>query len=534
MWGRGWRDEGWAGLGRPWDLIIIGGGITGAGILREATRAGLRALLVEANDFAAGTSSRSGKLVHGGLRYLRNAQIKLTLDSVGERERLLREGRGLVNPLGQLMVSYTNDRMPEWVFGAGLVLYDLLALKWGHRHYSPDGLRELCPQLGSSDLTGGYRFFDAQTDDARLVVRVVREAVRDGGAALNYARVEGLLRRADGQVAGVAVRDQAPDGGGRTAEIAAPVVISATGAWADEMRAHVGGSPRLRRLRGSHLFLPVERLPLTRAVCLLHPDDGRPVYVFPWEGVVIAGTTDVDHRDDLAVDPRIQVDEAGYLMAFLQRAFPDQGLCLADARSTQAGIRSVVDTGKIDPSKESREYVLWDECGLLTVTGGKLTTFRLMAHQALRKARPRLPGHPRLHTRHRVLDSPPSERCLGAALDAGQCLRLVGRYGADTPELAAAAQPGEFERVGDSLTAWAELRWAARDEGVVHLPDLLLRRTRLGLTLPQGGQPWLAQIRSVVQPELGWTDPRWQQEAHEYVRLWNACYSPLAPTSEVA
>ncbi|OGO13667.1 MAG: hypothetical protein A2Y93_05150 [Chloroflexi bacterium RBG_13_68_17] len=533
MWERGWRERMWSELNQPWDLIVIGGGITGAGILREATRAGLRALLLEANDFAAGTSSRSGKLVHGGLRYLRNAQIKLTLDSVRERERLLREGRGLVSPLGQLMVSFSNDRIPEWVFGVGLVLYDLLALKWGHRHYSPAGLRELCPQLGTSNLTGGYRFFDAQTDDARLVLRIVREAVRDGGAALNYARVEGLLRRGDGQVAGVAVRDRTPEGLGRTAELVAPVVISATGAWADEMRAHVGGPPRLRRLRGSHLFLPVERLPLTRAVCLLHPDDGRPVYVFPWEGVIIAGTTDVDHGHDLEIDPHIQGDEAEYLLAFLQHAFPGQGLRMTDVRSTQAGIRSVVDTGKADPSKESREFVLWNENGLLTVTGGKLTTFRLMAHQALHKARPRLPGHARLHSRHRVLDVPPSERCLGAALDAGQCLRLVGRYGADTPALAAAARPGEFERIGDSLTPWAELRWGARDEAVVHLDDLLLRRTRLGLALPQGGQPWLTQMRGIVQPELAWTDARWAQEVDAYIRLWNACYSPPVPTSEV-
>jgi len=531
MWERGWRERVWADLAGPWDLVIVGGGITGAGILREATRAGLRALLLEAHDFAAGTSSRSGKLVHGGLRYLRNAQIKLTLDSVRERERLLREGRGLVSPLGQLMVCFSGDRTPEWVFGAGLVLYDLLAFKWGHRHYSPAGLRELCPQLAPTQLTGGYRFFDAQTDDARLVLRVIREAIQGGGVALNYARVEGLLRRPDGQVAGVAVRDLAPQGAGRTAEVVAPVVISATGAWADEMRAHVGGTPRLRRLRGSHLFLPVERLPLTRAVCLMHPDDGRPVYVFPWEGVVIAGTTDVDHAQALEVDTRIQPDEAEYLLRFLQRAFPGQGLAMADVLSTQAGIRPVVDTGKADPSKESREFVLWDESGLLTVTGGKLTTFRLMAHQALDKARPRLPAHARLHSRHRVLDIPPSERCLGAALDAAQCLRLVGRHGADTPALAGAAQPGEFDSVGDTLTPWVELRWAARDEGVVHLEDLLLRRTRLGLVLPQGGHAWLEPLRNIAQPELGWSDQRWAEEVDAYRRLWNACYSPHPPTS---
>lgn len=524
MWGSGWRERVWSALDRPWDLIIIGGGITGAGILREAARVGLQGLLVEADDFAAGTSSRSGKLVHGGLRYLSNGQIKLTRDSVRERERLLREGRGLVNPLGELMVSFQGDHIPEWVFGVGFIIYDLLAFKWGHRHYSPAGLRDLCPQLTEDGLTGGYRFFDAQTDDARLVLRLVREAVQDGAVALNYARVDSLLRSQSGAVAGVVLQDTSSDGSGRTAEVKAPVVISATGAWADDLRAHIRAAPRLRRLRGSHLYLPFNRLPLTRAVTLLHPDDGRPVYVFPWEGAIIAGTTDIDHGPGPEIDPAISQPEAEYLMAFLQRTFPAQGITFADVISTQAGVRSVVDTGKADPSKESREHVLWEEAGLLTVTGGKLTTFRLMAHDALRRARARLPGHPALHARQRVLDQPPPERCLGSQVDPAHCTRFLGRYGAEAPDLLAAAQPGETERIGDSLASWAELRWAARAEGVVHLDDLLLRRVRLGLVLPEGGIPWIDRIRSIVQTELGWSDQRWQQEVAAYTQLWKTCY----------
>ncbi|MCK4692315.1 MAG: FAD-dependent oxidoreductase, partial [Anaerolineales bacterium] len=229
MWHRGWRDQIWAQLDGPWDLIVVGGGITGAGILREATRAGLRALLVEAQDFASGTSSRSAKLVHGGLRYLRNAQIRLTLESVREREYLLKQGRGLINPLGFLMANFAGDRIPAWVFGFGLILYDLLAFRWGTQHYDPQDMRNLCPPLSSPDLVGGFRYIDAQTDDARLVLRVIREAVLEGGTALNYARVEGLLRDRTGRVHGVAVCDQGPDGAGRTIEIHAPVVINATG-----------------------------------------------------------------------------------------------------------------------------------------------------------------------------------------------------------------------------------------------------------------------------------------------------------------
>ena len=221
MWEQGWRERAWSRLEEPWDLIVIGGGITGAGILREATRAGLRTVLVEAGDFARGTSSRSSKLVHGGLRYLKNAQVNLTIESVHERERLLREGRGLVSPLGFLIPSFRGDRTPGWVFGLGLVIYDLLALKWGHRHYDAHGLLDLCPVLASEGLAGGYRYIDATTDDARLVLRVLREAVRAGGLALNYAPVEGLLTRRTGQVCGVIVRDAAGPGG-RTTRGACP------------------------------------------------------------------------------------------------------------------------------------------------------------------------------------------------------------------------------------------------------------------------------------------------------------------------
>ena len=169
MWKTGWRDGIWSEIKQPWDVIIIGGGITGAGILREATRVGLKTLMVEAHDFASGTSSRSSKLVHGGFRYLKNAQIRLTYYAVRERERLLREGRGLVNPLSFLMTSFPTDPFPSWVMGLGLTVYDLLAFRWGHQYYDEKGLRELCPLLSNPQLLGGQRYIDAMTDDARLV-----------------------------------------------------------------------------------------------------------------------------------------------------------------------------------------------------------------------------------------------------------------------------------------------------------------------------------------------------------------------------
>ncbi len=522
MWERGWRDRVWSDLNRRWDLIVIGGGITGAGILREASRAGLHALLVEEKDFASGTSSRSSKLVHGGLRYLKSGEIKLTVESVRERERLLKEGRGLVGQLGFLLPNFAGDRPPAWVFGAGLIFYDLLALKWGHRHYDAFDMRELSPNVREAGLLGGYRFFDAQTDDARLVLRVIREAVRGGGVAINYARVESLLRSRSGQVCGVVLRDQAPGGEGRASEIGASVVINATGAWADGLRRQRSGR-RLRRLRGSHLIFSAKRFPLRRAVSFLHPKDRRPVFVLPWEGVTLFGTTDVDHDQPLDAEPAISAAEVEYLMAGLAYAFPSLALTLDDVQGTFAGVRPVVDTGKADPSKEPREHVLWIEDGLLTVTGGKLTTFRVMAHDALEAVRAHLPGKPTFSRSQRMLDLQPADFD-APGLDPATRLRLLGRYSADAPSLIDAAQ-GELESIHESAALWAELRWATRAEGVIHLDDLLLRRVRLGLLLPCGGMNCIERIRAIAQPELGWSDDRWRQEAADYADLWKRCYS---------
>jgi len=517
MWTQGWRDRVWSALSQPWDLIVIGGGITGAGILREAVNAGRRTLLVEAGDFACGTSSRSSKLVHGGLRYLRQGGIRLTFESVRERERLLREGRGLIQQLGFLLPNFAGDRPPAWVFGLGLAMYDALALQWSHRHYDALDMRDLCPALAERGLLGGYRFFDAITDDARLALRIIREAVRAGGVALNYTRAEGLLRDRAGQVRGVVLRDQA-DPSGRTLEVEARAVINAAGVWADDLRAHLGERRRLRPLRGSHLIFPAARFPLRRAVSFLHPRDRRPVFALPWEGVTLFGTTDVDHDQALVTDPAISPAEADYLLEALRYAFPALALQAGDVLATLAGVRAVVDTGQADPSKESREHVLWNENGLVTVTGGKLTTFRLMAHAALRAVRIPLSGRPQ-----HVLDSAPS---LAADLHPMLARRLAGRYGAEAPALVAAAQLGELAAIADSAALWAELRWAARAEGVVHLDDLLLRRVRLGLLLPEGGLLHFSRIRAIVQPELGWEDTRWEREAADYARLWRASYAP--------
>lgn len=519
MWLRGFRDEIWSRLDQPWDLVIIGGGITGAGILGEAVRHGKKVLLVEAQDFSSGTSSRSTKLVHGGLRYLRQGQFLVTRKSVRERERLMQEGAGLVTPLAFSLGVFPGDQMPKWMYGVGLAMYDALAGKWAHEAQSHDEIVARVPPLDGSTVEGGYRYFDAQTDDSRLTLRVLREAVKQGGTAINYVKAKKLLRTAEGRVCGVVVQDTAP-GASRTAEVQAKVVINATGAWADELRSELGHDKRLRRIRGSHLTFEHRRVPLSEAVSLLHPRDQRAVFVIPWEGVTILGTTDVDHGA-LDEEPVISDEEREYLLEAAHKAFPGLALEAKDIISTWSGVRPVINTGKSDPSKESREHAIWKEDGLLTITGGKLTTFAVMARDALSAAEEDLGG---LQARTRVLEPPVDGIEWPSAVPEEDRLRLLGRFGSEVVDITADRQG--CHRIDGSIALWSELRHAARAEGVVTLSDLLLRRVRLGLLLPNGALDLIGEIRAIAQPELGWDDAKWEAEVASYTTTWKKAYAP--------
>jgi glycerol-3-phosphate dehydrogenase len=260
---------------------------------------------------------------------------------------------------------------------------------------------------------------------------------------------------------------------------------------------------------------------------MLHPKDGRAVFAIPWEGVTIAGTTDVDHDGDMWSEPAITTPELSYILESLRHAFPRLDIAEKDVRATFSGVRGVINTGARDPSKESREHALWEESGLLTVTGGKLTTFRVMALQTLRAAKKQLPAVNALR-RDRILNQvAPNE--LPADLDPALRVRLLGRHGTDAKNVLSA--PEGSERIADTEVLWSELRFAARDEAVVHLEDLLLRRARLGILGLRGGAGEMARIRAVAQPELGWDDATWEREEAAYLRTWTARYgsSPARP-----
>jgi glycerol-3-phosphate dehydrogenase len=525
MWRQGWREPIWSGIDQPWDLIIIGGGITGTGVLRQAVAAGLNTLLVEANDFAFGTSSRSSKLIHGGFRYLRNKQVNVTKESVREREWVLREALNLVTPLSFLLPNFERYHFPSWKLNLGVILYDLLAPKWNHHKYSRLKLLKACPSLNAEGLIGGFQYYDAVMDDARVLLRILREAVQAGGVALNYARVEKVLRTGDGQVCGVLLRDRVSPHG-NTAEVKAKVVVNASGAWSDEVRGQLGQPARLRRLRGSHLIFAQAKLPVTQALTLFHPRDGRAMFVIPWEGTTIIGTTDIDHDpalDKKYFEPFASEEEVNYMMEALLFIFPNLGLTEKDIVSSFSGLRPVIHSGAATPSKESRAHALWEENGLITITGGKYTTFRIMSRQTIGRVLARL-SKPETVAHERVFN--PLHDLSSSSLDPLTLAYLTGRHGNETAELLASAKRGELEPIEQLPNLWAELRWAAREEGVEHLDDLLLRRVRLGLLLPQGGRDLLGNIRKIVQPELGWSDERWQQEETTYLQTWQSYYSP--------
>lgn len=523
-WNAAWREHALPELAtRDWDLIVVGGGISGAGILREAARRGWTCLLLEQRDFAWGTSSRSSKMVHGGLRYVAKGQLKLTRDSVRERQRLLREAPGLVDPLSFLMPHYRGGFPGPRVFGGLLAVYDALAGKRNHLYYPLQQVRFLAPGLKEEGLLGATRFFDAVTDDARLVQRVLGEARADGGEALNGVRVVELSREGE-RVVGLVAEDRES---GQHHVFRCRAVAQATGAWAGSLRRQ-GGREHIRPLRGSHLLLPAWRLPVAHAFSFMHAADRRPVFVFPWEGATVIGTTDLDHRDPLDLEARISTEEVDYLLAACTQQFPSAGIGTGDVLSTWAGVRPVVSDGTAGrtPSDERREHALWIEPGCVTLAGGKLTTFRLLALEVLQACAPFVgrtvdDQGTAVFRANRVEPMP--------TLSPPQHKRLAGRHGQALPQVFALMTTVGSERVGGTDTLWAEVAWAAQGELVLHLDDLLLRRTRLGLLLPGGAAAELPRIRELCQARLGWSDERWQQEQHDYLQLWQRCYSVPMP-----
>jgi glycerol-3-phosphate dehydrogenase len=515
---------------QQWDLIVVGGGITGAGVAREAVRAGLSVLVLEQKDFAWGTSSRSSKMVHGGLRYLASGNLGLTRHSVQEREALMQEAPGLVDKMSYVWPHFQGQFPGPMIFDSLLRIYDAFSGHSYRRFWSAEQVANLIPYLKTEGLLGATQFADAVTDDVRLVMRVLSEVSRSNLSSLfNYTKVVDC----DTTQGCVEVEDQL---NGNRHSFKAQVIVNATGAWADKLRPNQKHS-NIRPCRGSHLVFAQWQLPVFAAVTLYHPDDGRALFIYPWESVAVVGTTDIDHPNLDDSEVHITQQEVDYLLRAVQYMFPNLGLNEQDVISSWAGVRPIVSSSsKIKPSAEKRDHSIWVDQRLVTVSGGKLTTFRLIALDVMKRLSQML-------TKDIPLQKGPlfcktslqPQNPLFGKLPYKTRKRLLGVYGDEVEALLLKAKEADYEPVPGMNTLWAEVRWAAAHEQVQHLDDLLLRRVRIGLMLPNAGAEHKTRIQYIVQQELGWPDGHWSQEWERYLGIWQKAYSlPNRPQSKVS
>jgi glycerol-3-phosphate dehydrogenase len=479
------------------DLLILGGGITGAGVALDAVLRGLRVALIDKGDFASGTSSHSSKLVHGGLRYLEHGDFHLVYEALHERGRLLYNAPHLVHPLRFVLPFYEGARVSPWKFRVGLILYDFLA---GARNIhrcralSLPHIRRQFSGLHRAGLRGGAEYFDAQMDDARLCLEVLRTAALHGAIVVNYLEAI-AFDSSGGIIRGVRAVDRLS---GRELSITAKQVLNATGPWGDEVRRLAGdeGEPLLRPTKGVHLVLPDRGL--SAAFLLLHPADGRVFFVLPFWNKLLLGTTDTvwDHSPDKL---SVTTEDIGYLLAGFNHYFAPP-LSVSDVLNSFAGLRPLIRSRPGQPSEMSREFQLHTSpCGLLTAAGGKYTTYRRMAESITDTIVRRL-GLSRLcRTRSFRLDGAPRQswhtfrpsmiRTLTSAypLSEETASHLVQRYGRRAVEVAdwAKRDPALSQRVvDDEPDILAEFAYQ-RDHEMAEKPaDFLLRRTRLGLFHP--------------------------------------------------
>lgn len=533
-WTSAWREQVLPTLAKQnWDLIVVGGGIIGAGIIREAARRGWRCLLLEQRDFAWGTSSRSSKMVHGGLRYLIQGEFALTRDSVRERQRLLAGAPGLVEPMLYLYPHYRGEFPGRWLFAGVLYLYDRFAGQSLHQFYPAREVVAMMPSLQQDHLIGASQFQDAVTDDAGLVMHVLAEARALGACIVNNVQVlrpvygadsHGSAEAAERRIIGVQIKDKLS---GQQWQLSSGAVAQATGVWTDATVLS-GQRQYIRPLRGSHLLISGERLPVQQALSFKHPQDQRLMFIYPWQGATVVGTTDIDHHGDANQEAFISQSELDYLLAGCAKVFPSAQITQNDVMSTWSGVRPIVAKkrkGAHKPSEESREHVLWIEPGRVSIAGGKLTTFHLLALEVLQACTEfngRSMQETSLETQSAAQNMP--DNCL-ADLSEDIQRRLYGRYRANWLSFCKVFQQVGSEQISHTQIFWAELAYACEHELVMHLDDLLLRRTHLGLLVEQGAAALLDQVRVLCQPRLGWNEQHWLQEQQRYLAIYQQFYS---------
>jgi glycerol-3-phosphate dehydrogenase len=527
------------------DVLVVGGGITGAGVALDAASRGLKTALVEKGDFASGTSSKSSKMIHGGIRYLQQREFRLVYENLAERQHLLDNAPHLVSPLPFLIPLFGRDGVVSKTvarsYASALWLYDLTGgwrIGKRHREVTKEEALAHLPTLSTKHLVAGFLYFDARADDARLTLTVARTAAYEFGAAVaNYTPVVRLTTGADGTADGAIVRAVPED---ETSEfpIRARIVVNATGVWADHVRTlDEGHDPHaIRPAKGVHVTVPANRLPCDIAAVIPVPQDKRSIFVVSWPetDLVYLGTTDTDYTGPLD-DPACTPEDVDYLLD-AANAITTSHLTRADVTGVWAGLRPLlappakgghVSERTADLSR--RHTVSTSGHGVVTVTGGKLTTYRKMAQDTVDVVVSRLGESPR--RRRCVTKSLPLMGATTKTRDpvtlAQPNARLLARYGTASPDVLALAdgRPELLDPVVAGLPyTGAEVLYAAREEMAGTLDDVLSRRTRATIQRAQPTMDAATAVAGLIAPDMGWDD---EETREQVARFTEACQKEL-------
>ncbi|HUE95224.1 MAG TPA: glycerol-3-phosphate dehydrogenase [Longimicrobiaceae bacterium] len=538
------RESAWSALGEEaYDLLVIGGGITGVGVARDAAGRGLRVALVEAGDIADGTSSRSSRLVHGGLRYLETFEFGLVFEALSERRRLLELAPHLVRPLPFIFPVYRGDPTGLLKLTAGMWLYELLSLfRSPHRHrmFARRGVLEREPNLRADDLVGGALYHDAQVDDARLTLAVARGAHEAGANVVTRARVVAMQPGVH-RMGSVRLEDTLT---GREVEARARVVLNATGPWSDRVRrlADPEVAARLRTTKGAHIVVDRRRVGNRNAIIFRSSVDGRVMFVLPWRDFAYIGTTDTEYAGDPA-DAAADAADIEYLLASANAIFPAARLGPDDVLSTWAGVRPLLApdaSREVSESATSREHSIWrDASGLLNVAGGKLTTYRSMAAATVDAAAAiltaefdvrsgqcyteflPLPGAPDdQEAEMRVLE----EDLRRIDLPTELAHPLWRRYGSEVRGLLEliSAEPDLRQPIVEGRPYLrGEVVWAVREELALTIEDVLRRRLQLFYDEEDGGLAAAPRVAEWMLEEdgIGWSDSEIAMQLEGYAGM---------------
>ncbi|WP_200834737.1 glycerol-3-phosphate dehydrogenase/oxidase [Amycolatopsis alkalitolerans] len=522
------RERSWRRLTEEtFDLVVVGGGVVGAGTALDAATRGLRVALVEARDLASGTSSRSSKLFHGGLRYLEQLEFGLVREALHERELMLTTlAPHLVKPVS-FLYPLTHRAWERPYTAAGLFLYDTMGGARsvpGQKHLTRAGALRLVPALKRNALIGGIRYYDAQSDDARHTMTVARTAAHYGAVVRTSTQVVEFLREAD-RVSGVRVRDVED---GRETEVQANVVINCTGVWTDELQRLSGsrGRFRVRASKGVHIVVPRDRI-VSESGLILRTEKSV-LFVIPWRNHWIVGTTDTDWHLDLA-HPAATKNDIDYILDHVNAVLATP-LTHDDIEGVYAGLRPLLAGESEETSKLSREHAVARVApGLVAIAGGKYTTYRVMAADAVDSAAVDLPGRLQSSITDKVpllgadgyhaLVNQADHLAAQHGLHPYRVRHLLDRYGSLVHEVLARADgKPELLRPLESAPDYlaVEAVYAASDEGALHLEDVLARRTRISIEYPHRGVDCAAQVAMLMGQVLGWSDATIEREVEVY------------------